>query len=158
VKNTLRTLLVLLLVICTLRANTEYSAIKTIGGSLEILEKTGEFYGSNITFNGKNLLPEDVVSIDFIKKYRIKKVDIIVVRLFNGANGKCPIEYFYISVASKNSVSISPSIVCHAEADLITHQDHSKIIGVISKLEGNGNDRYIFENGVLTENGKVIRN
>ena len=142
----------------SLLGNAEDEVIKTIGGSLKIVEKPGEFRGSNIIFNGKHLLPEEVMSIEFVKKYTIEKTDVILVSLADGANGTCPIEYFFISVISKGSISISPSIVCHAEANLKTYQDHSKIIGVIPKLKENRMDHYIFENGILTENGKVMSN
>lgn len=138
--------------------NAKDEVIKTVGGPLKIVEKAAELRGSNIIFNGKHVLPEDVMAIDFVKKYTIEKTNVILVSLADGANGNCPIEYFFITVISKDSISISPSILCHAEADLKTHQNNSKIIGVIQKLEMKGDDRYVFENGVLTENGKVMRN
>lgn len=157
-KIAFRVFLVIVFAFFSSLGNAEDGFIKTVGGSLKIMEMPGEFRGSNITLNGKPLLKEEVMSIEFVKKYTIDKMDVILVSLATGANGVCPIDYFFISIISKDSVSISPSISCHAEADLKTHQNHSKIIGVIPKLKGKGSDRYIFENGILTENGKVMRN
>jgi hypothetical protein len=134
----------------------EDTAINTIGGILSIVKKENEFRGSNIIFNKKSLLPDDVMYIEFREKYRIGRKDIIVISITDGANGNCSVKYHFISITPKKSIFISPSIDCHAEAELKTSQDHSKIIGLIPKLHESGNDKYVFENGRLSENGKML--
>ncbi len=155
-KILLATLLFLIDTFLSISSYAKETIVHTIGGKLSITEKENEFRSSNIVFNNIRLLPDDVMQIELGKKYRIGHRDIILISIANGANGTCPTQYYFVSIDSKKNTSISPSIDCHAEAKLITYQVNSKIIGTISKLNESGNDHYIFENGKLTENGKML--
>ncbi|WBS05158.1 hypothetical protein OU994_13190 [Pseudoduganella sp. SL102] len=126
---------------------------QTNGGVL-ILSKKDSIYG-NVMLNDKVLL-EDVMDLDILAKYSIGNTEVAVLSIGTGANGTCPVAYYFLTMKGGES-ALSSSISCHHEAELKTSLVGQKIRASISATEGNGEDNYEFDyqTNVLQLNGEV---
>lgn len=131
-----------------------YSTLTLTAGQLTILS---EPQSDQILLNKKPIL-NPFFSAEFQAKYTFAGEDIVVLKTGNGANGQCSVEYYFLSIRAKGDINLSPMITCHAEADLDTKIQGAKILATIPKLKEKGSDKYVYENRILTENGKIVKN
>lgn len=135
-------------------AQSSSDALTLMTGKLTISSKP---QSEQILLNNKPIL-SPFFSVEFQAKYTIGSEDIVVLKTGNGANGQCSVEYYFLSIRGKGDINLSPTITCHAEADLDTKLQGTKILATIPKLKGNSNDKYIYDNRILTESGKTVKN
>lgn len=108
----------------------------------------------------KTVILDNVMSVDFLRKFQLHDADIIAVEVANGGNGACSVDYYFITARKANDINISPAISCHAEAELSVKQiGDITFSGEISKIKGKGFDKYLYDykTGILTLNGKEIK-
>lgn len=155
--------LIVLMPIGAANAQPSFSAVSPESSSTELTLMAGRLTILSKPQSEQLLLDKKPIlnaffSAEFQTKYTIGSEDIVVLKTGNGANGACPVEYYFLSIRGKGDINLSPTITCHAEADLETKLQGTKILATIPKLKGNGNDRYLYENRILTENGKAMKN
>lgn len=122
------------------------------GGKLSI---SGGLNDMTLLFNGQKLRSSDGFSLSIEKKYTIGDTDIALI-MNNSGGTACPVQYFFVSVTVQGTTKLSPEFgTC---SDLAKpSQTGPQIVVVMPKMNGRGNENYVFENGTLTDNGKLVK-
>ena len=131
----------------------ESKNIETKAGVLKFKEDEGGIYG-NLTFNDKVLL-ETVLPLQVDARYPFGDKEVLVLNVGTGGNGPCPIDYYFLTANSNGSVTLSPSIGCHGEAELKTEVIGNRIHATIDSTGKPDKYEYDYEKDILLANGKV---
>lgn len=138
---------------CHVTYAADDKSVTTRAGKLAI---TGELNEMKLLFNGKKILDGGGLSLSLQKKYSVGDSD-VVLAMDNSGGTACPVQYFFITVTGKaNTAQLSPEFgTC---SDLAKpSQKATKIMVMMPNMTGKGTSKYVYENGVVTENGKVVK-
>lgn len=127
----------------------------TKAGIVKMSRDDGRIRG-NLILNDKVLLKE-VLGADLVARYPIGDQEVIVLSVSTGANGACPVDYYFLTTRDGGQIALSPSISCHHEAEFNTKLVGNKIYGTIDSSEKPDSYEYEYEKNILLENGKVHR-
>lgn len=146
----------LLLAVCSVGVSyaSEDKNLTVRGGKLAVLGESGSGE-QKLMLNGKKLRDGDGYSLSFEQKFTVGEKDVVLI-MNNSGGTACPVHYFFISVSPQGNAKLSPEFgTC---SDLAKpNQNGLQIIVNIPKMTGLGNAKYIYENDILFENGKVIK-
>lgn len=121
----------------------------------ELLVK-GEANDMKLFLNDKMLRDGDGYMLSFEKQYAIGTKDIVLV-MNNSGGSACPVLYFFVTATTQGVAKLTPEFgTCSDLAKAV--KKGSRI--TVTMPEWNGGSRkvkYIFENGVVSENGKVAK-
>lgn len=128
-------------------------SITTRAGRLTV---TGDSNDLKLLLNGKAISKSDGYALDIIKKYTIENNDVVLLMETTGGTA-CPAKYFFATITTPNgNAQISPQVGnCSDLASPV--QQAAKIILTMPKMSGKGQDKYVYENGVISENGKIVK-
>ncbi|MFJ2990707.1 hypothetical protein ACIPF8_22820 [Collimonas sp. NPDC087041] len=126
------------------------TTIATRAGKLSI---TGDAGNVSLFLDRKKLSTEtDSLRMSFKSKFVLNDKDVVLVA--DGVSATCQLNFF-VTVVSKYDVKISPSFgTCDDGPQVI--QSGARIM-LNMKDEKGKRVKYIFENGVISENGKVLK-
>jgi hypothetical protein len=108
-----------------------------------------------LLFEGKLVKPEiqGNNSLSFLKVFKIGNADVVLVQN-NGGTG-CP-ALFHLVIVSSVGIQQSPEF--GSCSDLVEYKQTGSVLSLsMPKMRGKGKTKYIFENGVLKENGKIVK-
>lgn len=130
----------------------EDNSLPVHGGKLVITGESGE---KKLLLNDKLLRDSDGFSLSFEKKFAVGNKDVVLI-MNNSGGTACPVQYFFVTVTSQGVTKLSPEFgSCSDLAKPI--KKGTKIIVTMPKMTGRGNDKYVYYNGILTENGQPIQ-
>jgi hypothetical protein len=122
----------------------------TRAGKLSI---TGDLYDMKLFFNGKKLSTDkDALGLTIDSKYNLGDKDAVLVA--QSVSAPCQ-RYFFVTIVSRTDAKVSPVFG--------TCSDGPEIVQRGEKITLRMNDRkgrkvkYVFENGVISENGKILK-
>jgi hypothetical protein len=121
---------------------------KLSSGDLVIDEAT-------VTFKGKKVpVAEDSMYVSVQEKYKIDNKDVVLISQGSGGNA-CPATYFFLTVegdTAKKSVEFG---TCSDIPKI--KQEGNTVVLTMPKMQGKGMAKYVYDNGIITENGKVLK-
>lgn len=122
-------------------------------GNLQVDSK--EPYEAMLLHNGKKIYGEGNYTISLEQKFQVGDQDVVLVGHSEGGNA-CPATYFFVTLKPGNKVEKSPDFgTC---SDLVeVKQDAAGIMVNMPKMNGRGKAKYVYKNGVVTENGKPLK-
>ena len=92
-------------------------------------------------------------SLSFLKVFKIGEADVVLVQ--NNGGSACPALFHFVIVTS-TSVKQTPEFgSCSPVVEF--KKNGSKLLVSMPKMRGKGRVQYLFEDGVLKENGKIIK-
>lgn len=109
-----------------------------------------------LEFKGKVLKPDVVVpsSAYVVNTYRLASSDVVLIS--QAAGNACPGQYVYVTVDA-TSAKVSPTFgTCYDDAIEPVLAGES-IAFAMKKVKGKGSVRYIYERGVIFEDGKPVK-
>lgn len=140
----------------TLISSTVYAkdVIKLPQGSITVNEDNA-FFKSNQGIVSKIKIEEDSASFGVSHKFKNDGQDVLLFSQSSGGTA-CPATYFFFTVDTNGNPQQSPTFgTC---SDLIkVKQEGKKLIVTMPNMGTKGSSKYVFDNKVLTENGKVIK-
>lgn len=116
---------------------------------------TSAFAQDDLIYKGKKLsVSEDTMFSAKVKEFKVGNNE---VALFSESSGgtACPATYFFASVEQGKLKQTLSFGTCSDLAK--TSQKNNQIIVSMPNMDRKGQTVYVYENGSLTENGKVIR-
>jgi hypothetical protein len=119
-------------------------------GKLSIDEENAVIY-----LNEKPVEPaiDSISSFAFEKKFQIGWSDVVLLNIGGGSG--CAAKYMFLIVTSAKFAHTNEFGNC---SDLpIVKQQRNKIIVKMLKPKGSGYEKYIYSDGVVTQNGKLIK-
>lgn len=137
---------------CTAYAGDDDS-LQVRGGKLLIKGESGS--EQQLLFNGKKLRDGDGYSLSIEGKYAVGNSDVVLI-MNNSGGTACPVQYFFVSVTSQGAVTMTPEFgTC---SDLAKPKQNGQNIEFsLPRMGAKGRVKYVYSNGVVTENGKVIK-
>ena len=110
----------------------------------------------DLLFKGKVIAPAvNLVSSAYvISSYKLAASDVILVS--QAAGNTCPGQFAYVSVAA-DAAKASPAFGTCYDDDAKPVQNGEVLTFTMKKLGGKGSTKYVYENGVVTENGKPVK-
>ncbi|WP_150118657.1 hypothetical protein [Collimonas fungivorans] len=126
---------------------------KTAATRFGTLAITGDIGSMSLFFNGKKLSADaDSLGMSFRDKYDLGDKDTVLV--IDEVSATCQL-YFFITVAGKADVKISSTFgTCDDSPKIV--RSGEKIVLRMKDTKGR-NVKYIFENDVISENGKILK-
>lgn len=109
-----------------------------------------------LEYRGKTLKPEVFVpsAAYVVRTFKLSGSDVILVN--QAAGNTCPGQYTYVTVDA-TSVKVSPTFgTCNGDIVEPVQIDES-IAFSMKKLGGKGTSRYIYERGIIFEDGKPVK-
>lgn len=156
-KSFLNTFIFVGMTLCSLSATSTFAAddnkAATVrGGRLSIVGETNQ---PKLLLNGKTLLEPEAFGLDIVKTFPVGETDVVLV-MNNSGGSACPVQYFFVTVTLQGTAKLSPEFgTC---SDLAKPTQNGLSINVtMPKMTGRNNAKYIYLNGTLTENGKLIK-
>ncbi|WP_139217234.1 hypothetical protein [Collimonas sp. OK607] len=136
--------------LCASAFADDQTTLTTRAGKLSI---TGDAGNVSLFLDRKKLTTEtDSMGMSFKNKFVLNDKDVVLVA--DGVSATCQLNFF-VTVASKSDVKISPSFgTCDDGPQVI--QSGARIM-LRMKDEKGRKVKYIFENGVISENGKILK-
>lgn len=126
--------------------------VKVRAGKLTI---KGDLYDTKLMFNGKKLYDGNGFILSFVDKYVLDGKDVVLLTSNSGGTG-CPVMYFFVTITSQGAASLSPQFgTCSDLARPVLRG--SKIIITMPRITGNGDAKYVYKNGIVTEDGKPVK-
>lgn len=128
----------------------DQTTVTTRAGTLSI---TGAIGDVSLFLDRKKLTTEtDSLGMSFKSKFILNDKDVVLVA--DEVSATCQLNFF-VTIASKSDVTISPSFgTCDDGPQVI--QSGAQII-LLMKDEKGRKVKYIFKNGVISENGKILK-
>lgn len=108
-----------------------------------------------LLFNGKQIKPDiqGNNSLSLVGLFRVDDVDVVLVQ-DNGGTA-CPAFFQFVTVSASGATQSAGFGTC---SDLIkTTQDGNTIVVTMPRMKGKGYAKYVFQKGVVKENGKVVK-
>ena len=133
-------------------AYADDESVSVRGGTLTL---TGESDDMKLAFNDRKLRDGDGFRFSFVEQYTVGDTDVVLMMSESGGIA-CPAQYFFVAVTTQGAVSLSPEFgTCSDLAEPV--QNGSKIIVTMPNMADPGNARYVFADGVVTENGTPLK-
>lgn len=127
---------------------SQAESLKVTSGVFEMNEQT-------LTFNGKKVaVSEDAMSFHVEGNYKVKDTEVVLFFQPTGGNG-CPGTYFFVTVDKTGAKKSAMFGTC---SDLVkVKQSANNLIVTMPNMNGKGLSKYIYDGGLVTENGKLLK-
>ncbi|MES2047094.1 MAG: hypothetical protein V4447_01740 [Pseudomonadota bacterium] len=112
---------------------------------------------SSLQFKGKTVVPEVTIISDayVLSTYKLESSDVIFAS--QAAGNSCPGQFVFITVSTEGAKSTPVFGTCYDDGDTKPIQIDQTIAFSMKKMGGKGTSRYIYERGVVFENGKPVK-
>ena len=130
-------------------------------GKVRVRAGTLSFNQSNnaghptISLNGRIVVKREAFSLSPGGATQVGPWDVVLVMNNSGGTG-CPAQFFFIAVDSSAKTVVTPEFGTCSDLAKMTNSG-SKVVVTMPKMGGRGNQSYVFENGIVLENGKPIQ-
>ena len=132
-------------------AAAESSTMATRFGKLSI---AGESYQNQLLVNGKRILEGQQLS--FVKKFSLADSDVVLINDNSGGNS-CPSGSFFFVTLKSGNVLVTPKFgTCYEDEPTVVQKD-GRIYFSMTRLGGKGRATFVYSNGSMSENGKVLK-
>ena len=135
-----------------LNASAQFDPVKIATRFGEL--RSGE--NSELKFKGKKILPEVSVFSEayVLSTHKLESADVVLIS--QAAGTACPGQFVFVTVSAEGAKATPVFGTCYDD-DVKAIQTGETIAFSMKKLGGKGSSRYIYERGVVFENGKPIK-
>lgn len=123
--------------------------------SLKVSSGVFEMNEQALNFNGKKVaVSEDSMSFHAEGTYKEKDTDVVLFFQPTGGNA-CPGRYFFVTV---DKAVAKKSALFGTCSDLVkVKQSANNIVVTMPNMNGKGVSKYVYDGGLVTENGKLLK-